>query len=57
MPYVSCNVCKLAVGEAWRQAAEMRAVAPYGKLGEDDLMEMTASICDAESDEGDWIPM
>lgn len=57
IPYLGCAVCKMAVEELWKQAAEARAVAPYGKLGEDELIEMATSLCDADADEGDWIPM
>ena len=44
VPYLSCAVCKMAVGEAWRQATTMRANAPYNKVGEDDLIEMTMAV-------------
>lgn len=29
----------------------------HHRVGEDDLIEMATHICDADSDEGDWIPM
>mmetsp|Transcript_22299 Transcript_22299/g.29162 ORF Transcript_22299/g.29162 Transcript_22299/m.29162 type:complete len:271 (+) Transcript_22299:19-831(+) len=55
--YLLCPVCKMAVEEVWKQTEAARAVAPYGKVGEDDLIDMATHICDADSDEGDWIPM
>ena len=27
------------------------------RVGEDDLIDMATNVCDADMDEGDWIPM
>lgn len=35
----------------------MRAKAPRGKIGEDDLIEMGEHVCDPDTDEGEWITM
>jgi len=57
VPYVSCEVCKRAVAEVYRIVEESRKVAPYGKLGEEEMMEVTENICNPETDEGTWIQM
>ncbi len=57
VPYLQCQVCKLAVAEVWKVAESMRAAAPRGKVGEDEFIELATSVCNADLEEGDWLAM
>ena len=60
VPYISCATCKRAVEELWKLNENTREhIAKEGlpKLGEDDLIELAESVCDPDTDEGEWMCM
>ena len=34
LPYITCQVCKIAMGEVWDIAEQMRKDAPYNRVDE-----------------------
>ncbi|KAJ8599143.1 hypothetical protein CTAYLR_008301 [Chrysophaeum taylorii] len=54
---IECGVCKIATQEVWEQTEAARETAPGGRLGEDDLQEITNSVCDPDLDQGEWITL
>ena len=57
LPYITCQVCKIAMGEVWDIAEQMRKDAPYNRVDEGEFQELTFGICDPDIEEGEWITM
>eukprot|EP00667_Euglena_gracilis_P019400 EG_transcript_20784 len=53
VPYIECAVCREAVQAAWAGAEKLRQ--EKGKAREDDLNDLTESLCDPETDHGEWL--
>eukprot|EP00929_Paragymnodinium_shiwhaense_P068803 TRINITY_DN34680_c0_g1_i1.p1 TRINITY_DN34680_c0_g1~~TRINITY_DN34680_c0_g1_i1.p1 ORF type:complete len:259 (-),score=89.88 TRINITY_DN34680_c0_g1_i1:50-826(-) len=54
-PYIACDVCKLAAGEAWTMVEEAAKAAPGGKLGEIEIGAIIETVCEPDDDHGEWI--
>lgn len=52
---LGCAVCKLATGELWAKALDLRETAPYKKPSEDMYQDVIEQLCDPERDGGEWI--
>ena len=48
LPYITCQVCKIAMGEVWDIAEQMRKDAPYNRVDEGEFQELTFGICDPD---------
>lgn len=54
-PYIKCDVCKKAAGEAWSLVEKKAKAVPYGKIGEIEIGEIIESVCDSDDDNGEWM--
>jgi len=52
VPFIECQVCQAAVHAAWDQAEALRV--RRGTVHEDELTDITESLCDPETDAGEW---
>jgi len=52
--YIQCEVCKETTKQMWRQS-QAKKKSLNGKMGEEELLDLTESICDPYSEEGEWI--
>jgi len=52
--YIQCDVCKETTKQMWRQSKAKKA-SQKGKIGEEELLDLTEAICDPFSEEGEWI--
>jgi len=52
--YIQCDVCKVTTKQMWRQSQKMKK-SQKGKVGEEELLDLTETICDPFSEEGEWI--
>jgi len=52
--YIQCEVCKETTKQMWRQSIKKKK-SQNGKIGEEELLDLTESICDPFSEEGEWI--
>ena len=44
LPYITCQVCKIAMGEVWDIAEQMRKDAPYNRVDEGEFQELTQQM-------------
>jgi len=52
--YIQCDVCKETTKQMWRQS-KAKKDSQKGKIGEEELLDLTEAICDPFSEEGEWI--
>lgn len=52
--YIQCEVCIETTKQMWRQS-NAKKKSQNGKIGEEELLDLTESICDPFSEEGEWI--
>mmetsp|Transcript_102333 Transcript_102333/g.176744 ORF Transcript_102333/g.176744 Transcript_102333/m.176744 type:complete len:222 (-) Transcript_102333:537-1202(-) len=55
VPFLECNVCKEAVSNVHQIATSVRR--SQGKVREDDMFELTETLCDPKGKAGKWLTM